>query len=429
MKPKFIIPLLLFVMGSIWATEITVNDAVEIAKSNNLAIINADIDIANAVYKDKHDYHSLLPSVSLSSTIRRSNAGTEMSIPQLGIDMSSDPTFSLILGVNLSYNFNPAMITSLKVAPMNVRISELEKQQVIAQTEANVKKLFYAIIFQQQALEIQKENLTVLEERYEEAKEKFENGYAMDLDVLQAEVALENKRNEIKKSEREIENQLLSFKYMLSLPLDEEITLIGDLEYIIPDKKALTAGISNDELILLENMNLMKVQSTMLKQQIYIPSLSFSIGYQPVLADMAGSWAGENFKDNGAMSLTVAFDLTNLLPSSSARLSLKELEYTQQKLVNNQKMLSSSNELKLRQALENISSIEDAMENATRTIELASKSVDMTRDLYMNGYADAITLKDTENQLEFARLSLLSEEFNYINALIDLETITGQELI
>lgn len=428
---KQLLPLLFFTLiltFPLFSMDLTVEDAIELATNSNLSLQNAQLDIQDSINKDKEDYFALMPAVSVGGSLRRSNTGvTTFALPSM-TTVTLDPTVNLALSISFSYNFNPALVTSLKIAPINTNISKLEKEKLIKETETNVKKLFYAILFQQETLKIQNGTLQSYLDRYNQAKEKYETGFAMELDVLKAQVSYENKKSELSKQQDSIDQQLLTFNYILGLDLTTPIKLIGNLEYTT--LSSATASSNTPQLLqLTQQQELLKINKTMLKQQLYVPSVSLSASYQPFLGDITQSWKADNWSDAGSISVSVGFNLTNLLPGSDANKNLKALQLNEQKLNNSIKMLKDSNELTIQKAISSLNSIQTALDQSNYTIELAQTSLNTSKELYKNGYLELLDLKEAENQYELALLAQLSEKFNYISTLIDLEAVTGTKLI
>lgn len=439
-RKSFIVLLLaLTALTPLLARDITVDDAIELAKQNNISIQSADIDIAAAVRTEKNAYFSLLPSVNVAASYSRSNQGTDYSSMMLPImknfnpsatkeDFIFGPYNSMAFSVQMSYNFNPAMVTALKVNPVNTELSRLEKEALEEETTANVKKLFYGLLLQRESIAVQEESLQAYADRYASTKEQYANGYAMELQVMQAEVTYENKKTEIETARRTMNQQEYSFKYLLGLPMDEEINLIGNLEFSTPEDEALTAGYTNSLAQLDKQLEMLNINKRSLQLQTYVPSISISASYAPTYSDITKNWA-DVYHDYGSVGVTVAFNLTNLLPSSTAHQNMKSVDDNIQKIALGKKAQQDANELTIVQSKENLMSIERSIEQSSYTIALAEKSLEATRLLYENGYSTLLDLRDAEDQVQLAKLSLLSQEYNYISALIDLERITGNRLI
>jgi Outer membrane protein len=407
----------------LFALDLSLETALKMAESADISLMNAKLDTLASIEDDRNDYFVLLPSLSASATIVRQNEGTVTAFGAI----PNNPALSFQVGA--SYAFNPAMVTSLKVAPINTEISRLEEARIKEETATNVKKLYYAILFQNEALEIQRGTLSNYEERLAQAEDKQKQGYATDLDVMKARVDWESKMADVAKQEASIESQKLSLKFLLGIDFEEPLNLTGNLDVLFDSSTPLAAATTVNEQKLSKQLELLTLNEKMLKEQLYFPNVILQASWQPTLGDMTGSWEKDNWSDNGSMMVTVSFNLTDMLPCSTKQGNIRDVQTSITKINNSLKMIESSSELSLRQAKENIASIEKAIEQNGRTVALAEASLNMSRDLYDAGYLELLDLKDAESRLELAKLSLISERFNLITALIDLETVTRETYI
>ena len=57
-----------------------------------------------------------------------------------------------------------------------------------------------------------------------------------------------------------------------------------------------------------------------------------------------------------------------------------------------------------------------------RNVSMAQDAYEATLKAYNAGTQERLELQDSEQQLNQAKLGLMNEKFNYISALLDLET-------
>ena len=55
-------------------------------------------------------------------------------------------------------------------------------------------------------------------------------------------------------------------------------------------------------------------------------------------------------------------------------------------------------------------------------VTLAQEAYDSTLKAYNNGTQELLAVRDSESSLNQARLGLMNENYNYISAVLDLET-------
>ena len=85
-------------------------------------------------------------------------------------------------------------------------------------------------------------------------------------------------------------------------------------------------------------------------------------------------------------------------------------------------------ELDIRTAVDSLKQCEQAINTSKRNIDLAQKYYNLTWNAYQNGTTEYLDLKEAQMQLDQAKLSLLSEKYNYMMSLMDLENILNTKL-
>jgi outer membrane protein TolC len=338
-------------------------------------------------------------------------------------------TTSVIGNLSFSFNFNPALITNMELARQKYLAGQITYTQAKAETTRNVKKLFYAILLQQQSLSLQKETLANTKARMEQAQDLYEQGYTTELTVLQAQVGYENLKAMTLKSEQSVEQQLASFAFLLHLEDETSLHLVGEIEPAFKDidiQQCLARiGARYDITGLLKQKEILGVQIKAIDQQIWIPSVSIGFSVQPTHYNITDSWFdSDNWSDSGSASMTVAWNLTNLLPWSAGRQNAQILEDTVKKMEINLSMLQDSARMEIKNLITTLAQAKEAIESSERSISLAERSYEMTVSAYQSGSKELLDVRDSESQLNQARLGKLSEEYNYLTALLDLEYAT-----
>ena len=141
------------------------------------------------------------------------------------------------------------------------------------------------------------------------------------------------------------------------------------------------------------------------------------------------NWAtADNWGDNGSLSFSIVWNLTNMLPWSSTRSNAKELDINIKKLQLNMQTLETSTELDVRKAVDTLNQCRRSIETSQRNITLAQKSYDMTWLAYRNGTTEYLNLVEAQTQLNQAKLGLINEKYNYMTSLMDLETLVNSSL-
>ncbi len=429
MKRTIAVLSMLCVLTSVWAITLTENQAVEYALQNSGSLELAAMDLAMQARADKNGWNGLLPNVQVSATLNRSN---EVSAPMQASGIK-DPYFSFVGGVSASWNFNPALITNIDLAHRQYEAGLITYEEQKQQTILNVRKMFYGLLLQQESLAMQRESLKNTEARVSQAEENFTAGYIPELTVLQAQTSYDNAVSSFQKQEQSFVQQKRTFAMLLGLPVDEELTLEGEIGMDFYDIDTATSLNSLDNRFdiakLGKQAEVLKTQEKALKMQINVPTVSLSASYQPVIADITKDWNGNNYMDNGSMSVTVAMNLTNLLPWSSARQGLKDLQDNISKLATSELVLRESATVEILNLLTTLEQSRLAIENSERSIALAQKAYDLTEDSYRYGSTELLDVRDAQLQLDQAKLGRLSDQYTYLSALLDLEYAIQRSII
>ena len=412
---------------------LTVDQAVEFALKNSNSMKSADIDLAMKERAGKYGWNVLLPSVNATATMNRSSSD---SLESKGVSASMQ-TESLhwtgIVGVSASWNFSFAYIEQIRIAKKNYEVGQLSFEKSQREIKVNVQKLFYGLLLQQENLRLQKTSLENSRQRYIQAETNYKNGAVPEIRLLQAQVAYQNMKPTVSKLEKEFMASIDTFAFLIGYPVGTEIQLSGSInpEYIEADYDKLMNLYSSCNLDLQnldKNIEIAKMGLTAANLGAYVPSLALNYSYTPMLpnfldADKGGYPSGGDWKDlNGSFSLTLAWNLTNLLPFSANRQQAADTKATIQKLEVNRNMLLENQKINVRKAVNTLVDAREQIDVMSRNIGLAQRSYEMTARSYRNGTTELLDLRDAEDQLNKAKLGLANQKFNYISALLDLET-------
>ncbi len=404
-----------------FAREITLDEAVSSALRNNLQMKNSEIDLKMTENAYIYSYNTLIPTASASATFSRANEEGS------GIPFKKEVMFTY--GISGSWTFNPAMITSIRIARENYKNGQLTYEQACTEMTQNIRKLYFSIVLQQEALEIQKATLKAQEDRYLQAQKDFENGYIPELALLQIRVAYENAKPTFEEAKNGLESAKRQFLFLLGSDIDEEAVLTTPISHDFVEiklKDALSTLSERNDLKSIEvQSKLLKMQKEALIESTFLPSLVLKASWQPVLADI--DLNKDYWQDAGSISGTVAWDLSNLLPISGQYKNLSDIANGQKKLENGKQMAYDNARIEIINLVDKLNQIENSLISSEASINLAQKNYDARVISYNVGSSDFLDLQDAENQLSQAKLGKLSNQFNYISALIDFEDATGQK--
>lgn len=418
---------------------LTIEQAVDYARENSKTLQSSAIDLEIKKRASSYSWNQFMPSVQVTGTMSRKNEVTPMSISIPGYPMppQPDPTeadhWTAVGGVSVSWNFSAAMIESIRLAKRDYEAGLISWDQTLRQTELQIEKLFYGLLLQEQSLKIQQDSLENARLRMEQARINYLNGLIPELSYIQAQVSYQNMKPSVMKQEQLLKQQLDMFGFLIGLPAGTKIELEGAIEppridLVAQDLVDISMENNPDILLLNKNLEILKLTYSMQNLQTYIPSLSLSWGFQPVVSDIQENWI-DNYTDGGSFSATLVWNLTNMLPFSANQQKAKDTKDNIRKMELSLETLKENTALNIRTQIDNLNQAWANIEAASGNITLAQKSYDMNVTSYQNGTRELLDVKDAESQLNQAKLGLINSKYEYLTGLLDLEYSLNIDLI
>lgn len=391
--------------------ELSLEDAVKSALENNVSIKQSEISLDAKKRESDYSWNSISPSISGTGRYSKNIPGT------------SDDKASLSAGISLSATLSPSVYTSAKNAGLSYSQQQLSYQNDLRSVELNVRKNYYSLLYKIEEISLKEKSLETSKNQYESNLAKYKRGTLSRLDVLSAQVSYQNDQLELKSLNAEMENSIASFKQLVGLPQDAKISLSGSFENILNLKNISIEGMElNSFSIESLQKQIDSAKNSLLASRFtaYGPSLSASYSYN--YSSMDG---GSNWDDNGTLSLQASIPLDGFLPWSNSSLnvqskkdSVKSLELELEDAKTSLEVNISTLMNKINQCLENI-----ALRKSS--IELAQTTYEMTLESYSHGTKDLLSLQTASDNLLSAKVNLISEAYNLICAVLDLENTAG----
>ena len=198
-----------FAAGSASAQlRLTLDDAIQMALSENPTITVADLDVERYDYVKKETRGNLLPSLSASGEYTRA---IEKSTMRGGISFGADNTFTGTASLSVPL-FAPAVYRTLKLNRTQIASAVEAARSSRITLVAEVKKAFYNILLAEQSLATLEESRATIQRTVDDTKVKFEQGVASEYDYLTAQVELSNLLPTITQTKNSIRMAMLRYQ-------------------------------------------------------------------------------------------------------------------------------------------------------------------------------------------------------------------------
>lgn len=413
---------------------LSVDRAVKVAMNNNLQLKSSLIDTRIKERKADYAWNRFVPSVQVSGSLGRMNTEQE----QLTFDetsfpeMTAAPQWSVSAGLEMSLTLNMAMFNGIRATQIDYQAGRISLEKARQQVERDVKKSFYNLLLMQENRALMVENIDAAERRYEQAQINYENGLVPELTVLNAQVAYENLKPQLKSIDLGYRQALQSFKITLGIPLERELELEGsiDAEPVAVDAEQLVDEHLTDRLDIqsvLNTITSLNNQVEASKLQAFTPNLILGYNLDPSFS--GDPWSDPWFDDvsndwkqrSGMFRLTIAMSLDSLLPFSQTQVGLRELEDNLQKTRIGLIQSIEGAQLEIESTVQQLEKSRDTIDTLELNVERARRAYEMAEESYNAGSQELLEVENAEIELKQARLEVLKEKYTYLSALIDLE--------
>jgi outer membrane protein TolC len=439
------------------AKTLSVEEAVELAVRNNLTLAAERVSLDTKARKNKYKWNEFVPTVNLGASFGGSHqpaSTTYVALPDtttthfieiegmpvykpLGVGVvDSDSKWRGTLGGQLSAQITIVMglFEGLKSYRLDYQAGLLSLEKAKMQVERDVRKAYNTILLAEESLRVQREGLALAQRQTEQARASFRAGLAPDLTYLQAQVAEANKMPAIDEAENNVRLAKANFAYTLGLPYGTEITLVrdeGEFSYAALDTGSFIAQAREsrpDILALRASISTVRSQTLAAALSQTLPSLTLSWNSQAALYGDAweADW-GDKDLWNKSHSFTIALgmQLNSFIPWLKPWQGIKDIDNQTKSLMSTLAQLIRGTEIEVYNTVLSLEKTEASIEALRKTVDLAERSYNATVAAYRAGSQTLLETQNAEDQLRQARLSVLAQEFNYRNGLIDLEYAAG----
>lgn len=420
--------------GAVSAQAIVLDEAsaVERALAGNLDLVRERVLLASSARTADTAWNALVPSVTLSGSLVRSN-------DEMIIQPPAEPyhtTLSAQLQAQLVLSL--ASIEGIRLARLQYWADLISYETASRRIARDVRKLFYQLILLERQVAVAGRSAATAAENLSRVESEFADGLVAEVAVRQAQIALQNRRLALQRQKAAYRDVLSRFRLLLHI--DEEVLLeldgtielepTTDLDRIVRE----TGYVDYAELRSIEARILAQRSLTIARRRLArAPTLSLGASIQPGLADPfnpdnPANDRGNGWVDRGALSLTLSIPLDNHLPFSSGAVELQSQEALT-------RSLEIQREIVLDRARSDIASSVRGIENSRLAVESLRLGLDLAEELYRlmldaygNGAASFLDLLEAEDNRVEAHSDLLAEEYHSLAALIDLEYTLNRSL-
>ena len=415
---------------------ITLEQALEIALSENVSVKVADMEIQRTGYAKKGAYAALFPQIDVVGSYQRTikkqamymsmGEGQEPMKIEVGMFNTLNASASAALPL-----VSAQLWKSIKISGMDVELAVEKARSSRLETVTQVKNSYFAILFAKEAFEVYKSVYENAMDNFKEVQKKYDAQKVSEFELVRAKTTVEQAIPNVYNAESTVILALWQLKAVLGVDLDTNIDVAGNLSDY---SQQMFYDIHQHDSVSLDNNSAMKqlaIQTEMLAETVKLQKYANI----PTLA------ASFNFSYM-SMANDVAFKNFPWIPYSTAGISLSipifagGKRYQAIRQAKNQyeqvKLQTDNTERQLMIAVrQNLNTMEMNMKSyyaAQNAVASAQKAYEIAEAAYRVGRSTLIELNDAQLALTQSRLAESQAIYNFVVAKAQLEQTIGQEI-
>ena len=421
---------------------LTLDEAVELALSENPTIKIADLEVRRYDYVRRETWGNWIPQISVGGTYTRSIVKQEMA---KGLSFGADNTLTATGDATWAF-FAPQIFRTLKLNRTQMEAAVETARGSRITLVADVKKAFFNILLAEQSLDVLRQSEANIRRTVEDTELRYRNGLASEYDLLTAQVQLSGLKPQILQTENSIKLAKLQLKMYLSIPENVEIEAAGALDdqrdRVLTGAEDLSADLTNNS-----DLRSLDFQRELLRRQLRVsnagrwPTVAafFNATYTGNDLDMSrlGNFTGggsqEAAPDSGSkfwwqhpvsaglrVSIPLFSGLTKMYQSRQLKNQIAQLDmqrdYTEQQL-----------DVQMRSAINDLLTARETMYAQELTVQQAAKAYDIADTRYRAGAGTILELNTSQVNMVQAQLSYSQAIYDYLTAKAEYDRIAGRE--
>ena len=410
---------------------LSLEQALEIALSENPTIKIADQQIEIKRYAKQGTYASLYPQIDATASYQRVIKKQTMSMDFGGqtqtIKVGSDNSFNGGIAMGMPV-VNAQLWESLKLSALDVELAVEQARSSRIDMVEQVTKAYYGVLLAKESYALFQRVYNNAVSNNEIVKKMYDVGSVSEYDLITSNVSVQNAIPNMIEGEYAVTLALWNLKALLGVDLEKDIDVTGTL---MDYTSALDKGYDISQLNLENNTTLkqLDMQEQMLEHALKItklanvPSLSLNAAYLYTALGNDGKFfqkSAWNPYSYAGIQLNIPIFAGNKRRAATreARLNLNSLQLQRENV-----------ERQLRvgivQYLNNMQSSVKKYHASAATVDQAQTGYDIAVKRYEVGRGTLVNIDNSQVALVQAELSRNQSIYNFLSAKVSLDKVLG----
>jgi len=411
--------MLVLLAASLPAAAVTLQEAVQTALDRRGDVESSRMELESARWQSTSADLWFLPSLSGKLIIQRSHDVQEMEIPGLGsIPMGSE--YSSLAGLTLTVPlYVPQGPAGSRLASRAEQLAEYQATSSEMDAVVQVVQAYYGALLSEEMVVVSDEALDIASQGYDLASIKYDAGTISRFELLQSQVALENRRPDAIAASNGLQNAMLALKVAMGLDGDSVIELEGTLDSApdlpipatLEEARALMIE-HNPDLGTAEFISLIGDAGVDMARSAFLPMLVFQSDYDFQAAREDLHFSTDDYERSWSSSIALQVPIfsgfSDIAGYNSARADRLASHASS-------RSIRQVSELQLTQAWNGYQAAFEGVKSTTATVALAEEGAVIASVSYEAG---TITRLDMDQAL----LALTSTRTHHASALFELRS-------
>lgn len=417
---------------------LTLDDALRVALSENVAVKVADKEIQRTEYAKKGTYASLFPQINASGAYQRTIKKQVMYMDS-GESSSSSGGFAVGRWNTYNYGFsaslplvNAQLWESIKISGQGVDLAVEKARSSRLDMVTQVKQAYYAVLLAKEAFNVYKDVYENAVDNFGQTEKRYNAQKASELEYTRAKSTVAAAIPNVYNAESSVILALWQLKAVMGVDLDRNIDVSGSLEDF---SKEMFRDINENGDPSLEyntTMRQLAIQAEQLASTVrlqkaaYLPTLSASFSYSMIAMTNDFKFSEYQWSPYSYVGVSLSIPIftggKRHYDVSQAKVQATQLDLQR---VETERQLKIS----IRQYLNTMETNMNSFNSATEAVALAQKAYDIAAKSYKVGKSTITELNDAQLTLTQASLAQSQAVYNFVVAKSNLEKTLGYDFI
>lgn len=413
------------------ALVLNLEQALEIALSENPTIKIADSEIEIKRYAKQGTYSSLYPKIDATATYQRMIAKQTMSMDFGGvtqtIKVGSDNSFNGGISAAMPI-INAQLWESLKVSALDVELAVEKARGSRIDMIEQVTNAYYMVLLAKESRDLYQRVYDNAVSNNRNIVKRYEVGSVSEYDYISSNVSVQNAVPNLIEAENSVVLSLWQLKALLGIDLEKNIDVVGSL---MDYESVMAYGYDIQQLDLSNNSTLkqLELQQEQLDLAVRIskfanlPTLAINAAYLYTALGNDGKFFNKsawNPYSYAGLSLNIP-----IFAGLSRRASIRQSQINQSNLELQRENIERQLRVGVVQYLNNMQTSVKKYHSSSATVGQAQRGYDIAVKRYEVGSGTLVDIDNSQLSLTQAELSRNQSIYNFLTAKVALDKVLG----